>query len=78
LEVEGYPSQVVAFAITVGLIWLRYRRKDLKRPFKAWWVAILFRIAMSLALLSAPFFPPDKKPESGLFYATYAIVGISM
>lgn len=78
LKVEGYPGQVIAIATAAGLLWLRYEKPDLKRPFKAWIPAVTVRIALSLALLAAPFFPPAKKPESGLFYATYAIVGTSM
>ncbi|OLN86003.1 Low-affinity methionine permease [Colletotrichum chlorophyti] len=78
LEVEGYPGQLLAFAVGSGLLWLRYKRPDLKRPFKAWVPAVVLRITLSLALLAAPFFPPDKKPTNGLFYATYAIVGVSI
>jgi hypothetical protein len=78
LDVEGYPGQVFAFAISVGLLWLRYQRPDLKRPFKAWIGAAVLRVALSLALLAAPFFPPKEKREGGLWYATYAVVGISM
>ncbi len=33
LEVEGYPGQVTAIAVASGLIWLRFKRPDLKRPF---------------------------------------------
>lgn len=80
LEVEGYPGQVFALAISVGLLWLRYKRPDLKRPFKVWVGAVVFRILLSLALLAAPFFPSKKKlgGKGGLWYATYAVVGISM
>lgn len=78
LEVEGYPAQFYTLAVTIGLLWLRLKRPDLKRPFKVWLIAPFIRIAISIALISAPFFPPAKKPSNGLFYATYAIVGISM
>jgi amino acid transporter len=79
LEVEGYPGQIFALAISIGVLWLRYKRPDLKRPFKAWIGAVVFRIALSLALLAAPFFPPKgKRPQGGIWYATYAVVGISM
>ncbi len=77
LEVEGYPAQFYGLAIGVGLIWLRFKRPDLKRPFKAWIPGVVLKILLSLALLTAPFFPPEHKPE-GMFYATYAIVGVSM
>lgn len=79
LEVEGYPGQVFALAVSIGVLWLRYQRPDLKRPFKAWIGAVIFRIALSLALLAAPFFPPKgERPEGEIWYATYAVVGISM
>ncbi|POS69920.1 hypothetical protein DHEL01_v211685 [Diaporthe helianthi] len=75
LKVEGYPGQVIAIATAAGLLWLQYEGPDLKRPFEAWVSAVTVCIALGLALL-APFFPPAKKADSGLFYATYAIVGI--
>lgn len=78
LEVEGYPGQIFGLAVSAGLLWLRYKRPDLKRPFKAWIGAVVFRILLSLALLAAPFFPPEKKNTGGIWYATYAVVGISM
>lgn len=77
LDVEGYPGQFFALATSLGLIWLRFRRPDLNRPFKAWLGAVLLRVALSLALIAAPFFPPKEK-TGGIFYATYAIVGIAM
>ncbi|KAK1656705.1 amino acid permease-domain-containing protein [Colletotrichum godetiae] len=78
LEVEGYPGQILALAIGAGLLWLRFKRPDIKRPFKAWVPAVVLRIGLSMALLAAPFFPPDTKPPNGLFYATYAIIGVSI
>ncbi|OTA97592.1 hypothetical protein M434DRAFT_18984 [Hypoxylon sp. CO27-5] len=78
LEVEGYPGQVFALATSIGLIWLRYKRPDLKRPFKAWIPAVIFRILLCFALLAAPFFPPSHPKPGGLFYATYAIVGVGI
>ncbi|KAF2682293.1 hypothetical protein K458DRAFT_444352 [Lentithecium fluviatile CBS 122367] len=79
LEVEGYPGQVFGLAISIGLLWLRYKRPDLKRPFKAWRAAVVFRIGLSLALLAAPFFPPREGTSTGhIWYAMYAVVGISI
>lgn len=79
LDVEGYPGQIFGLAVAAGLILLRRRRPDLKRPFKAWLPAVWLKIATSIALLAAPFFPPpDWKGDVDFFYATYAIVGVSM
>ncbi|KAI1167970.1 methionine permease [Nemania serpens] len=78
LEVEGYPGQIYGLAITIGLIWLRFKRPDLKRPFKAWMPAVVFRALFCVALLAAPFFPPNNPDPNGLWYATYAVVGVSV
>ena len=79
LNVEGYPAQYIALALSVGLIWLRRKRPDLKRPFKAWIPGILVRILLSLALLAAPFFPPaTASDESPLKRSLYAFVGTAM
>jgi heme/copper-type cytochrome/quinol oxidase subunit 2 len=70
---------VFALASSIGLLWLRYERPDLKRPFKAWSAAVVLRIALSGALLAAPFFPPkDEQRKGEIWYATYAVVGISV
>ncbi|APA12117.1 hypothetical protein SS1G_10920 [Sclerotinia sclerotiorum 1980 UF-70] len=79
LDVEGYPGQFVALAISLGLIYLRYNRPDLKRPFKAWLPAVWIRIAICLALIAGPFFPPEKgNADVGFWYATYAVVGVGI
>ncbi|KAJ5160861.1 uncharacterized protein N7482_007865 [Penicillium canariense] len=79
LDVEGYPGQVFALAITLGLLILRYKEPHRRRPFQAWLPAIWLRIAVCLALLVAPFIPPPNlQGDVDFFYATYAIVGISV
>ena len=77
LEVKGYPAQLTAFAICAGLLWLRRRRPDLKRPFRAWTPAVYVPMTLSFALMLAPFFPPAAgKREFAFWYGTYAVVGI--
>jgi amino acid transporter len=77
LEVKGYPAQLTSLAIGIGLLWLRKRRPDLRRPFRAWKAAVYLPIGLSFALLLAPFFPPaDGKEEFVFWYGTYALVGI--
>ncbi|KAI5363082.1 Putative amino acid/polyamine transporter I [Septoria linicola] len=79
LEVEGYPGQIVAVATAVGLIWLRYKRPDLHRPYKAWLPGVAVRIAIAVALLAAPFFPSQEQREKGVIgSAAYALVGIAI
>ena len=79
LDVEGYPGQFFSLATSLGLIWLRWERPDLKRPYKAFLPAVYFRISLSIALIVAPFVP--REGESGgahLFRVSYALVGISV
>ena len=79
LDVEGYPYQMILLAIGVGILILRHKRPDLRRPFKAWLQAVYIRVAVCFVLLAAPFFPPaDGKGDVGFFYAVYAIVGVGM
>jgi amino acid transporter len=79
LDVEGYPGQFAALAVAVGILWLRIKRPDLHRPFKAWLPAIWLRILLCFALIVAPFVPPkDGSSDVSFFYATYAIVGIGL
>ncbi|SMQ54061.1 unnamed protein product [Zymoseptoria tritici ST99CH_3D7] len=78
LEVEGYPAQISALAVSFGLIWLRFRRPDLQRPYKAWIPGVVIRMGVSVALLVAPFFPSPAQ-KSGVFgAAAYALVGIAV
>ncbi|OQE25319.1 hypothetical protein PENSTE_c006G08930 [Penicillium steckii] len=79
LDVEGYPGQLFALAITVGLLILRYKEPNRVRPFKAWIPAVWLRVIVCLALLAAPFVPPPNwKGDVDFFYATYAVVGIGV
>jgi hypothetical protein len=79
LDIEGYPGQFLALTTSLGLIWLRTQRSDLKCPFKAWLPAVWLGIVLCFALIAAPFFPPkDGKADVGFWYATYAVVRIGM
>ncbi|TGO38626.1 hypothetical protein BHYA_0071g00370 [Botrytis hyacinthi] len=79
LDVEGYPGQFAALALSLGLIYLRHSRPDLKRPFKAWLPAVWIRMAVCLALIAGPFFKPTKgSADVGFWYATYAVVGVGI
>ncbi|EHY58218.1 low-affinity methionine permease [Exophiala dermatitidis] len=76
-DVEGYAGQFFALAVASGLIYLRARRPDLYRPFKAWIPAVWLRILLCLSLITAPLFPPKKgTADVNFFYATYALVGL--
>lgn len=79
LDVEGYPGQIFALAVTAGLLILRYKEPHRIRPFKAWLTAVWLRVGVCLALLVAPFIPPPGwQGDVHFFYATYAIVGIAV
>ena len=78
-EVEGYSGQLFAFALGVGLLLLRVKKPELKRPFRAWLPVVWLRLALCVSLLAAPFFPPRKETTDGsIFYATYALIGFAM
>lgn len=79
LEVEGYPGQIFAVAISVGLIYLRIKRPGLERPYRAWIPGVLVRMAISCALVAAPFFPSEAQKAKGVLgAAAYALVGLSV
>ena len=79
LDVEGYPAQAFALASSLGLIWLRSKRPDLHRPYKAFLPAVWTRIALSVALLIAPFVPrKDLNWQEHLSEVSYTFVGISV
>lgn len=79
LDVEGYPGQFAALAMSVGILLLRRRRPELSRPFKAWLPVVWLRIVVCLVLIASPFFPPEGgRGDVSFFYATYAIVGMAM
>lgn len=77
-DVEGYAGQFYAIAVAAGLLLLRHRRPELSRPFRAWPPAVWLRIALCLALIAAPFFPSKKNADVSFFYASYALVALSM
>ncbi|KAI9712437.1 MAG: hypothetical protein M1820_001650 [Bogoriella megaspora] len=79
LNVEGYPANLFALASSFGIIWLRFKRPDLHRPYKAFLPAVWFRIAFSIALLIAPFVPSKELNwRQHLSQVSYAFVGISI
>lgn len=77
-ETEVYASQFFGLATAVGLVVLRYRKKDLCRPFKAWLPAVLLRIVLGACLILAPLFPYENGLIQVRLPPTYAVVGISV
>lgn len=80
VDVEGYPSSVLALAVVVGLFWLRWRVPEAPRPFRVWWPVAAFFMVGQCFLIVAPFISPpggvgDTPP---LPYWLYPIVGITV
>jgi hypothetical protein len=78
-DVEGYAGQFFGLAMSAGLLWLRLEKPDLYRPFKAWIPGVWLRIALCVALIAAPFFPPRSGTgDVHFFYAAYAMLGVGV
>ncbi|EWC43942.1 hypothetical protein DRE_01294 [Drechslerella stenobrocha 248] len=74
LDVQSYAQQFFAFAVVIGLVLLRRRQPDLKRPYEAPTLAVLVRMAICFALLIAPFIKPERgEGDVKFWYGTYAL-----
>jgi len=79
LDVEGYPGQIYSIAGSIGLLWLRYKRPDLHRPYRAFLPAVEFQVLHSVAVIFAPFVPREGLNwRQHLSQVSYAFVGTAM
>jgi len=79
LDVEGYPGQFFTIAISLGLLYLRRARPEIKRPFRAWVPAVWIRVILAAVMITAPFWKPGKNGgDVHFWYGTYAVVGVGM
>jgi hypothetical protein len=84
VDLAVYPSTAFNFALAVGLLVTRRRRKRVGIPpsdFRAWTVAVIFSIAANAYLLIMPWYPPSTGRNGGdvsFWYATYCVAGIGM
>ena len=79
LDLELFPAQYFVLATAIGILWLRRKRPELHRPYKAYLSAVWVRIALSIALLAAPFVPREGANFiQQIFLVSYAFVGTAM
>ena len=84
VDLNSYPTAAFAFAMTVGLLFVRRQRHRLglgHGEFRAWYVLIVISIFVNLYLLIMPWYPPDGGRFGGdvsFWYATYVVTGIAM
>jgi hypothetical protein len=79
LDVEGYPGSFFSIASGVGLIWLRYKRPDLNRPYTAFLPAVGISVVHSISVVLAVFIPrKGLNWRQHLSAISYAFVGSSM
>ena len=83
-DLKVYPDSFFLLLMAVGLLVVRWRRKNLNLPapaFRAWTFVIVFFILVQFFLLIMPFWPPDGGPFAGnvsFWYATSFVTGIGM
>jgi hypothetical protein len=79
LDVEGYPGHIFSVAGSLGLLWLRFKRPDMNRPYKAFLPAVVLQAINSVAVILAPFVPREGLNwKQHLFQVSYAFVGTTM
>ena len=77
IDVEGYPTSIIALLVVSGLLYLRWKKPEINRPFKCPLPVSLFFLASQCFLVIAPFLrPPGGKGDTSLPYWLYPIVGI--
>lgn len=82
VNLQSYPDNVFSFLLTLGLWFVRNRRKAIGAPrgeFVAWNVILAFTMAVNVFLTIVPWIPPEGGIYAGdvsFFYATYMIVGL--
>ncbi|KAI9689679.1 MAG: hypothetical protein M1820_010108 [Bogoriella megaspora] len=79
IDVEGYPTSIIALFVVSGLLYLRWKKPELERPFKVWLPVALFFLISQCFLIVAPFLrPPGGKGDTSLPYWLYPIIGITV
>ncbi|KAL9937720.1 hypothetical protein V8E36_003265 [Tilletia maclaganii] len=79
LDIEGYPTQVIALLVVVGLFYLRFKHPHVPRAFKVWIPVALFYLIVAVFLLVVPFLrPPGGKGDTTLPYWLAPVIGIAV
>lgn len=79
-----YPEGIFHLALAIGVYFIRYRYKRLRRgapDFRVWDVVLIFYILLQVYIIATPWIPPKDGPYSGevsFWYATYCVVGIAI
>ncbi|ORX47743.1 hypothetical protein DM01DRAFT_264526 [Hesseltinella vesiculosa] len=67
----NYAGYFFSFLCGLGLILLRYREPDLKRPIKAPIALVLFSMAISIYTLVFVYVPPSSAPKGYAYWVPY-------
>ncbi|KAF6836445.1 amino acid transporter [Colletotrichum plurivorum] len=80
VSLSSYPTTVLLFAITVGLVKLRLTDKaNFRSPLRAPWVLIMIYLAANIFLIVMPFVrPPNGKGSTSLPYWLSSVVALSI
>ena len=75
-DVEGYTAQMAALAVGAGLLWLRWTRPHLARPFKAFVPVVLLYLIVCVVQVILPFITLAKSSTG--WVGGYASVVLAM
>jgi amino acid transporter len=75
VELSCYPKWIFYGLSVGGLLYLRFVKPNISRPFKSFWISNLLFIAVAIFLTVFPFVPPAQPDSSGIPYYLYAVLG---
>lgn len=69
MDIMAYPTAIMSFSVTLGLLILRRRDRELERPFTVWIpVALLFLFAQGFLIFTPFIRPKNGKGDTKLPY----------
>ncbi|TDZ39286.1 High-affinity methionine permease [Colletotrichum spinosum] len=79
VSLSSYPTTVLLFAITVGLVKLRLTDKSFRSPLPAPWALIVIYLVANIFLIIMPFVrPPNGKGSTSLPYWLSSVVALAI